>query len=479
MKNSLKLSSLALVAVSAMLGMQMTSCGETDVVNIWGPSEHEQVYLDAAAKYKEAHPEFKAEVKFANLGDAGANGNISKDIETAGEIYTFPNDQLIDLKSMGALCKLPAAKAQSIKENHVAAAVSSAKVGDDYYAYPVTADNGFVFIYNKDAFKDTKVWNSQKNGLKDGYTFRELFAALDERGAQAGHEKWANGTCIWPCGTAWYQCGMYFAVGSDYDVKFDESGKQLESTCNFAYDLLDDGSKNYERGFEAIRCMVNSYTNEDGTVNKHFVYTDDGTYNAYANNNSAADCTEPLAGIVCWNNGNLLTNWGDDYACEVLPTLVAQCAQYGGSGKKYTWRSFSGFKLMGVNPYSVYARKSEECLLQLHDFAEYLTGYEASIARFEVSNSGPSNIDAKNDAKVQTSPFLTALNKQYDIKDQFGNPGYRVQDCVPQNFWTPIANLGNGVFNYVNAGDNASQYKNTTALQKELYNLQKSICQTV
>lgn len=482
-------------ATTALLfATALASCGgNEEVVTIWGPEEHETVYLEAMAKFKEDHPDFKATIKFAALGDAGANGNISKDVETAAEIYTFPNDQLIDLRSMGALGKLPSASVEKIKKEHYLPAVESGKFGDDYYAYPLTADNGFVFIFNRAAFKDTSVWDATKDnnrgGLKAGYTFRDLYKALDEKGAE--DPKWKNSICIWPSGTAWYQCGIYFATGGDYNVTFDDAGTQIKSECNFAWEYKKDSSGNptdeidYTKGIEAVRCMVNSITDETGKISDHFVFADDNTYNSIANNNSLpAEFTKeggkPLAGIVCWNNGNLLTNWGDDYDCEVLPTLVSDTVQYGGTGNRYTWRSFSGFKLMGVNPFSAFARKSEQNLLLLHEIAQYLTGYDASIARFDASSAGPSNLQAREADEIKTNRFMVKLTEQLNLTDNQGNNiGYRTQDCVPQNFWTPIATLGNGVYNYIANGQNPSSFKNVTALELQLYNMQKSITTTI
>ncbi len=476
MKSISKLKALPLagLVVTAMVGL--SSCGkESNVVNIWGPAEHEEVYLQAAAKYKEAHPEFDAEVKFSALGDAGANGNISKDVEAAGEIFTFPNDQLIDIDLMGALSPIQGERLTRVQAEHVSGAVEAGKFGGKYLAYPITADNGFVFIFNKDAFKDTAIWDAANDKLVDGYTFRDLYAALDERGAQAGHEKWGAAKVVWPAGTAWYQCGMYFGVGADYEVSFDEeTGKQTKSSCNFAYDMVD-GRRDFKRGEDAIRCMVNSYTNEDGSINEHFDFLDDSNYNTYANTYSKEGEEKLLAGIVCWNNGNLKTNWGENYACQSLPMLEAKCAQYGGDGTKYMWKTFNGYKLLGVNPWSKYARKSEESLAQLHDFAEYLAGYDVSMMRFNATNAGPSNLQAQADPVVAANPFIKALNDECARVDENGKPGFRVQDCVPQNFWTPIANLGLGVFNYVDKGTNPGQYKNVQALDNELYNLQKSI----
>lgn len=446
MKSKLRLCTL----VSAcMLCAAVSSCGSGtfEGVMIWGPVEHQELYLNAVEQFKKDNPDFTAEVQFGSQGDAGAYANLAVDPESGGSIFTFPNDQLINIRRIGAIGKLPAANVTWIKENNVLPACDAGKIGDDYYSYPISADNGFVFIYNKDAFVDTAVWDSAADNLKAGYTFRDLYAALDERGAQSGHEKWAKSYCIWPSGSAWYESGVFFATGGDYSVVYDEKGNQTGASCSFGYKEVD-GKEDYTIGLEAARCMINSFTNKDGSVSNHFVYSDDTNpaYNDVVSKYSVKDSEIPLAGVVSWNNPVLRTNYGDNYRVAVLPTLESDTAQLGGTGERYTWKSFSGFKLMGVNPYTKFASKSEENLSMLHKLAKYLSDTEVSLKRYETSALGPSNLKAQQDPEVAKDKFLTALNEQYSLLD---GKGARVQDSVPSNYWTPIATFGNGLFNAI------------------------------
>ena len=437
----------------------LSSCGSFKGVMIWGPQEHEQLYMAAVEDFKALNPDFKASVKYGSQGDAAAYANLSVDPESGGSIFTFANDQLVNIRRVGAISKLDTDSVNHIKENHVTAACEAGKIGDDYFAYPVSADNGFVLVYNKDAFRDTKVWDSTTDALKEGYTFRDLFNALDERGAQAGHEKWANGLAIWPSGSAWYESGVFFATGGDYSVEYDNKGNQTSASCSFGYTTTSDGKEDYTIGLEAVRCMINSFTNEDGSVSKHFMYSDDSNpaYNDIVDkysgdlSNVPAEDNKPLAAIVSWNNSVLRKNWGDDYACAVLPTLESKTAQLGGTGNRYTWKSFSGFKLMGVNPLCSYAQSGEgdENYLMLHKLARYLTDTKVSLARYEATGLGPSNLEAQKNDEIKADKFLTALNKQYALND---GKGARVQDSTPSNYWTPIATFGNILFSDINGG---------------------------
>jgi len=467
------ISSALIFAVGMAASLSSCGSGKFEGVMIWGPIEHQKVYEDATAKFKKENPSFTAEVKYGSQGDAGAYANLAVDPESGGSIFTFPNDQLVNIRRIGAISKLSSENASWIKENHVAPSCEAGKIGDNYYAYPVSADNGFVFIYNRDAFKDTIVWDASKDTIKEGYTFRDLYAALDQRGAQSGHEKWAKGLCLWPCGSAWYESGAFFATGGDYSVTYDEKGEQTGASCSFGYTTKSDGTQDFTVGLEAARCMVNSYTNADGSISEHFMYSDDGNpaYNDLVDKYSVADSTQPLAGIVSWNNSVLRKNWGDNYDVAVLPTLVSDTATLGGTGNKYTWKSFSGFKLMGVNPYTPFATKNEDNLAMLHKFAKYLSDKDVSLKRYESTSLGPSNIEAQKDTTVASDKFLKALNAQYNLLD---GKGARVQDSTPSNYWSPIGTFGNGLFHAVQDKTKGA-YDNENNLKRTLKSLQADI----
>ena len=448
MKKSLSVGVGLLVLASSAIAL--SSCGKNPgkTIVLWGPREHEDLYKEAMENYKKDHPDFEYDFEFQALGDAGANANIEKDVESAGSLITFPNDQLISIKRMGALSKLTTNDVTWAKEKHDGNSVESTKIGDGYYAYPISADNGFVFIYNKAAFVDTDVWDNEKDSLIEGYTFRDLFKALDDKG-----DKWASGgKVIWPLGSAWYEAGVFFGTGCDYSVEYDDKGAQKSVTCN-----IDDN----EESLEAIRCMINTATNEDGTWNNHFVFTDDSdpAYNDYVtahtgNGEKAID--EPLAGIISWNNSALRDAYGENYRVAVLPTLSNDVGFKDFAPTKkamYTWKSFSGYKLLGVNPMSPFARAKDGNVEILHQVAQYLSDEAVSLLRYDATQMGPSNKAAAQSDKVKADKFLAALNEQFNLKDEAGNLiGVRTQDNTPSNFWEPIASVGKAIYESVSEG---------------------------
>lgn len=479
MKKTKLLMAFAAAAIGVGTAASLTSCGSFEGILFWGPSEHEALYKALWNEFVEANPEYAdIEFQYGNKGDAGAYDGLAVDVQSGASIYTFANDQLANIVRIGGAAALPDADAKWIEENHTQAANDAGKIDGKYYGYPVSADNGYVFCYNKEAFEGTSVWDKETDNLKAGYTLRDLYAALDEKGPdkETGYD-WSNGLVLWACGSAWYESGVFFGTGGDYSIKFDSEGKQESAECWFGYTEDESGNKDYTIGLEAARCMVNSYTNEDGSISKHFMYSDDEkpAYNDLVSK-YIAEKSRPLAGVVSWNNGAVFeSKWGDNYRATVLPTLEAKTKQLGGDGTKYTWKTFGGYKLMGINPYSAFARKDPENLNILRKLAQFLTGYEASMDRFEASGLGPSNLEAQQNEAVQASPFLSALADQYALTNDEGkNIGYRVQDSTPTNFWDPIAAFGKNLFEKISTGKDDG-YGSEESIKSTLERLQLDI----
>ena len=88
--------------------------------------------------------------------------------------------------------------------------------------------------------------------------------------------------------------------------------------------------------------------------------------------------------------------------------------------------SYSGYKLIGVNPYSEYIGWS--MLL-----AEFLTNYDSQVIRYEKRGFGPANIEAANSDIVLADPTISALAAQAE----FATP-----QRVGSNYWASAEKLG-------------------------------------
>ncbi len=442
----------SLMALGVLSGL--TSCGGKEVVVIWGPGDHEQLYLQYAAEFAEKN-EWDVTFEFADKGDSGAYSNMSIDPQAGASVYTYANDMLINLNRIGALSPIMNDELTQVQAEHLSNAIEAGKIGERYFGYPVTADNGYFMYYNAEAFRGTAVWDSETDALKADYTFRDLYSAL-----QSKTDKWNKGLVTWAAGDAWYVSGMFFGAGGDYEVTYDDQGNQSEGTkCWFAYEVKD-GVEDYTVGRRAAQGFKNSIV--PGLDSKNYLYSDATSLNTNIGNYLAHEET-PLAAAVCgtWKGNEFKNAWGENTRAMHLPKLEDD------AGNKFTFKTFSGYKLMGVNPLSEFNLKSEENLAMSKKLALYLTGAEVSIARYESTGAGPSNLEALKNEEIKKDYALLALNDQFE-------QGSRVQDSVPSNYWTPIETFGKGYYNYLATGTNSASYDDEN-IERTLKNMQNEI----
>ena len=132
-----------------------------------------------------------------------------------------------------------------------------------------------------------------------------------------------------------------------------------------------------------------------------------------------------IAGVSgTWNANVAAEAWGDNYAATKLPTYTV-------AGQEVQMASFSGFKLVGVNPYS-------ENLGAAMDFAAFMTNEESQVSRFAMRRQGPSNTKALASEVVQAEPAIAAIVAQAPYAD--------VQR-VGSKFWDTAAALGKIIVN--------------------------------
>ena len=117
-----------------------------------------------------------------------------------------------------------------------------------------------------------------------------------------------------------------------------------------------------------------------------------------------------------WRANDAAEVWGDNYAACKLPTYTL-------NGEQVQMASFSGFKLIGVNPHS--ANVGAAMLL-----ADYVTNEENETLRFQQRAQGPSNTNA---LAAASSPALTAVVAQSE---------YANLQRVGGNYWASAETLG-------------------------------------
>ena len=289
------------------------------------------------------------------VSEAEAATNMITDVEAGGDIFCFAQDQFARLVQAGALAKLGKAAAETVTSANDSGVVSAAKSGEDLYAYPLTADNGYFMYYDKSVIPDADI-DSLEKLIEDCEKAHKYFAFEANTGA-------------------WYAASWFFATGCVSDWTTDDEGNFLSVNDTF----------NSPKGLVAVKGM------------KKLV---DSEYHLSSSKGSefASDAAIVVSGT--WDYEQVKTLLGDNLGVADLPSFTVD-------GQSYHLGSFSGCKLMGVKPQTNATKQAV-----LHKLAQYLTSYECQMERFNTLSWGPSNSEAQKSEAVQSNPGLAALLAQ-------------------------------------------------------------------
>ena len=302
------------------------------------------------------------------VGEANAASSMLQDVQDGADLFCFAQDQLSRLKVAGALAKLSPSYVNYLTETMEQGAIDAAKVNNDVYAFPITADNGYFLYYDKTVVSDEAAKN-----------MTTLLAACKAKGKTLNFEARSNG---------FYAASYFMATGCYSSWQIDsESGKFTSFTDNY----------NSAAGIVAAKGLKE-------LDNKSLVAT----------NSQASKLGTTSAAVVSgvWEYETAKKNLGDSLGCAPLPSFTVDEGTYHLS-------SFDGYKLLGVKP-QVDAKKASVC----RKIARFLTGEDCQTERFDSANWGPTNIKASDKPQVLAHAGLAALRLQHEYaKPQGQCPG--------------------------------------------------------
>jgi arabinogalactan oligomer/maltooligosaccharide transport system substrate-binding protein len=315
------------------------------------------------------------------VGESEAATQMITDVEAGGDIFCFAQDQFARLVQAGALSKLGMAAADMVKTSNDEGSVLAATLDGDIYAYPLTADNGYFMYYDKSVIPE-----------EDLGSLEALIADCEAAGKYFAMETDTS---------AWYIASFFFGTGCVSEWATDVEGNwTLNDTFNSPEGLI---------AAKGMKKLVDS---------PYYLSSSDGA-------GFDSGCAVVVTGPWAFNTvkGILGDNIG---ACE-LPSFEVD-------GQSYHMGSFRGFKLLGVKPQTDAVRAAA-----LHQLAQYLTGEQAQMERFDAAAWGPSNlVDQQNDA-VLANVGLTALREQY--------PYSVLQGQIAGSWWDIAKVIGTDVEN--------------------------------
>jgi arabinogalactan oligomer/maltooligosaccharide transport system substrate-binding protein len=304
--------------------------------------------------------------------EADAASQVLLDVKKAPDLYCFAQDQMARLVQASALAPLGVKATETVTANNDAGSVAAVTVAGKLYAYPMTSDNGYYLYYDKTVISDPTSLN-------------QIVADCENAGAKF-HFEVENG---------WYAASFFFGVGCESVWETDDKG-------NFVgiEDTFDDKTL----GVIAMK-GVQIVTKSECYYNSSFF---EGT-------NIAAIVTGT------WNAEDADDYFGENLGVCKLPSFTVD-------GETYQLGSFSGFKLMGVKPQTD-ANKGAFCAA----LAQYLTGEECQLERYNRFQWGPSNLKAQATDEVKSNPSLVALQEQ----SQYAIP----QGYIPNDWWSSAESL--------------------------------------
>ena len=345
---------------------------DTVTLRVWASEEDQALTTDLLEKFKSTYSDVTFDITLGSESESTAKDTVLTDVEAAADVYAFADDQINELVQAGALQEVAATYTYDVKSANSAGAVEAASVGGKLYAYPMTADNGYFMFYDASVFSESDVQSLEK-----------MLEVAEAAGKKVAMDI-SNG---------WY---IYsFFQGAGYELTLNDDGS---NTCTW----------NASGAADVAQTIMNLCA-----TNTLIDLGDEEMATAIAEGTVAA------AVNGTWRAETASDAWGDNYAATKLPTFNV-------AGKDCQMSSYSGYKLIGVNPYS--ANVGWAMLL-----AEYLTNEESQTARFEARGLGPANINAASSDAVQSNPAIAALAEQ---------AAYATPQRVGGNFWAPAETLG-------------------------------------
>ena len=375
---------LSLVLALCMV-LSLCSCAlaEDVTLTVWVGDNQDVEWINGVIdNFKAAYPDNNYTINVGVQNEGDCSKTVLNDPTAAADVFTFADDQFNSLLNGGALQQVLDG-ADDIIANNTPESIAAA-TGDDgnLYAYPATADNGYFMFYNKEYFTEDDV---------------KSFNTMLDKAAAAG--KYVG----FPMSNAWYFYSWFKGAGLDMHVN--EDG--VTNSCNW------NATDTPITGVQVVEALLAI------TSNPGFKEADSDPFVAGVKDGSI------IAGVSgTWNANVAAEAWGDNYAATKLPTYTV-------AGQEVQMASFSGFKLVGVNPYS-------ENLGAAMDFAAFMTNEESQVSRFAMRRQGPSNTKALASEVVQAEPAIAAIVAQAPYAD--------VQR-VGSKFWDTAAALGKIIVN--------------------------------
>lgn len=352
-------------------------------LTVWGPQEDQEakegydkgILVAMTEKFASEHPEWNITFKYGVCGEDVAKDEVTKDVETAGDVYMYANDQLPILVEAGAIAQIGGTNLETIKSEYSESMVNTVTYEGGVYGVPF-AYNGWFMFYDKSKFSEDEV--------KD----LDVMLAKD-LGADTTN-------VMFPLSNSWYIPAFYYGVGG---TLFGADGTDGSLGCDF----------NDEKGLAVSNYLVDLAANSkfgnqsNEEAGKAIALFEEGKLGAFFTGS--------------WDRANIEAALGENFACAALPSFKA--GDYAG-----TMKSFAGSKVIGVNPTS----KNMDVAVAL---ALFLGNAECQAIRYNVRGVVPLESEGLNDVMLTAitdtinntsvaQPLVSQMNSWWSPAEAFG-----------------------------------------------------------
>ena len=342
-------------------------------LTMWGAEEDQTMLREMADAFiAENADKGNITIDIGVQSESSAKDTVLADPEAAADVFAFADDQLNELVAAGALQEVML-NPDDVKSRNLAGSVNAATMNDKLYAYPMTADNGYFLYYDKSVLSEEDVQSMDTLLAKADASGKKFMMSLND---------------------AWYIYSFYAGAG----LKATLADDGINTVCNW----------NEAPGADVTQAIL------DISTQPAFKSGADADIVAGIKDGS---CCAAISGT--WNAGTAEETWGENYAATKLPTYTL-------NGEQVQMASFSGYKLVGVNPHS----SNVGVAMML---ADYITNEDNQAKRFNDRKLGPSNIKVNESEAVQNAPAIAALAAQSD---------YATLQRVGANYWSSAQSLG-------------------------------------
>ena len=125
-------------------------------LKLWGSEDDQALLAEMVEGFKTAYAgEAQFDITIEPQNEFTYKGILLEDPEGGADVFTFADDQLANLAAAGVLEPVP--DADVISAANLEGSVSASSIDGKLYAYPMTADNGYLMYYNKSYFSDSDI----------------------------------------------------------------------------------------------------------------------------------------------------------------------------------------------------------------------------------------------------------------------------------------------------------------------------------